>query len=150
MTFAASHNALIARKAARTASSRSVAIRLFFSCPANPLLGAIHRAVADAHPGRRFPPVAIGGEGRIGVGSELRDKRGGGGGWDGAQPTGTGLRGERTGGTPLFDIPFGAGETDVVAVGDDGLGTARLDCVDDALAAVGRICFHGLSIAPSL
>ncbi len=94
MTAVASHTALIARKAARVASSRSVALRRFFSCPADPLLGAAHRTLADAHPGSRFPPLAVRRESRIRIGLELSSERGIGGGWDGAGPTGTGLRGE--------------------------------------------------------
>ncbi len=73
------------------------------------------------------------------------DRRG-----DGARPTGTRLGGERRGGTPLRDVAFDAIETDIIAVGDDGLGSAAFDGLDDALAEVLGICFHGLIIASSL
>jgi hypothetical protein len=71
-------------------------------------------------------------------------------GWrDGARPTGTRLCGERTGGPPLRDEAFDAVETDVVAVGNDGLRRAIIDCPDDTLAEILGICFHAFSIASS-
>ena len=73
-----------------------------------------------------------------------------GGGRDGAGATRARLRRERRGGTPLLDVPFDAGETDVVAVGDDGLGAPAVDCLGDALAEILGVCFHLLSITPSL
>jgi hypothetical protein len=70
------------------------------------------------------------------------------GGRDGAGATGAGLRGERTGGAPLLDIAVDAVEADVVAVGNDGVGAPLFDCLNDALAEILGICFHGLSITP--
>jgi len=72
------------------------------------------------------------------------------GGRDRAGPTGTGLRSERSHDSPLLDVAFDTVQTDVVAISDDGLGRSILDGLDDALAEIFRICFHGLSIAPSL
>ncbi len=69
---------------------------------------------------------------------------------DGAGPTETGLRRERSRGAPLRDETFDAIQTDVEAGGDDGLGRPLLDGLDDALAEIGRICFHVFTIAPFL
>ena len=105
--------------------------------------------MADADAGGRFPPVAVGRESGIGIGIELGNESGLDAKRDGARPTGTGLRGERTGGPPLRDLAFDAVETDVVAISSDGLRSAVIDCLDDALAEILGICFHGFRIASS-